>query len=77
MKEKTGKGILKKGINEFMLVGLKQFLHFVVQDIPEVIFNGHWLAEKISDNIDNLREFGLCVRRIVTVNDSANMRFQQ
>ena len=73
MKEKTRKEILEKGINALMLVGLKQSLHFVVQDIPEVIFNGHWLAEKISDNINNLIEFRLCVRSIVTTNHSANM----
>ena len=42
-----------------MVVGLKQSIPFVVQAIPEVIFNGHWLVEKISDNIDNLIEFGL------------------
>ena len=57
-----------------MVVGLKQSIPFVVQAIPEVIFNGHWLVEKISDNIDNLIEFGLCVRSIqVTDNHSANV----
>ena len=58
----------------FMVVGLKQSIPFVVQAIPEVIFNRHWLVKKISDNIDNLIEFGLCVRSIqVTVNHSANV----
>ena len=53
---------------------LKQSIPFVVQAIPEVIFNGHWLVEEISDNIDNLIEFRLCVRSIqVTVNHSANV----
>ena len=43
-----------------------------LQAIPEVIFNGHWLVEKI--DIDNLIEFGLCVRSIqVTGNHSANV----
>ena len=57
-----------------MVVGLKQSISFVVQAIPEVIFNGHWLVEKISDKIDNLIEFGLCVQSIqVTYNHSANM----
>ena len=55
-----------------MVVGLKQSIPFVVQAIPEVIFNGHWLVEKISDNIDKLIEFGLSVRSIqVTDNHSA------
>ena len=54
-------------------VGLKQSTPFVVQAIPqpsqanpEVTFNGQWLAEKISDNIDNLIEIALRVRGIVT-----------
>ena len=49
---------------------IKQSITFVVQTIPEVIFNGQWLAEKISDNIDNLTEIGFCVRGIVVDNTS-------
>ena len=30
------------------------------KSIPEVTFNGQWLAEKISDNIVNLIEMGPC-----------------
>ena len=67
-------GVDEEGIITFMAVRLKQSIPFVVQAIPEFIFNGHWLVEKNSDNIDNLTEFGLCVRSIqVTVNHSANM----
>ena len=58
-------GNLYKGIFAFLVVGLKVSIHFVVQTIPEVTFNGQWLAEKISDNIDNLIETGLCVQGIV------------
>ena len=65
-------GVDEEGIITFMVVGLKQSIPFVVQAIPEVIFNEHWLVEKI--NIDNLIEFGLCVRSIqVTDNHSANV----
>ena len=56
---------LYKGIFAFLVVELKQSIPFVVQTIPEVTFNGQWLAEKISDNIDNLIETGLCVQGIV------------
>ena len=56
-----------------MVVRLKQSTPFVVQAIPqpsqanpEVTFSGQWLAEKISDNIDNLIEIALRVRGIVT-----------
>ena len=61
---------LYKGIFAFMVVELKQSIPFVVQSIPEVTFNEQWLAEKISDNIDNLKEVRLCVQGIVTDNIS-------
>ena len=48
----------------FMVVVLKQSIPFAVQTIPEVTFNGQWLAQKISDNIDNLIEIWLCVQGI-------------
>ena len=64
-----------------MVVRLKQSTPFVVQAIPlasqanpEVTFNGQWLAEKISDNIDSLIEIGLGVTGIVTDNHSANVK---
>ena len=56
-----------------MVVVLKQSIPFIVQAIPEVTLNGQWLAEKISDNIVNLIEMGLCVQDIVTDNHSANI----
>ena len=59
-----------KGIFAFLVVELKQSIPFVVQTIPEVTFNGQWLAEKISDNIDSLIEIRLFVQGIVTDNIS-------
>ena len=63
-----------------MVFRLKQSTPFAVQAIqqpsqakPEVTFNGQWLAVKISDNIDNHIEIGLCVRGVVTDNHSANV----
>ena len=61
-------GNLYKGIVSLMVVGFKLSIPFIVQAISEVTFNGEWLAETFSDNIDNLIEFGLCVRGIVTDN---------
>ena len=43
------------------------------KSIPEVTFNGQWLAEKISDNIVNLIEMGPCAQGIVTDNHSVNI----
>ena len=57
-------GNLYEGIFAFMVVGLRESIPFV-QTIPEVTFNGQWLAEKISDNIDNLKEIGLCVQLLL------------
>ena len=62
-----------KGTVAFMVVGFKLFINFVVHTIPEVTFNGQWLAKTFIDNIDNLIEFGLCIRGIVTDNHSANV----
>ena len=61
---------LYKQIFAFLVAGLKPSIPFVVQIIPEVTFNGQWLTQKISDNIGNLIEIGLCVQCIVTDNIS-------
>ena len=61
---------LYKGIFVLMVVGLKESIPFVVQTILEVTFNGRWLAEKISYNIDNLIEIRLFAQGIVTNNIS-------
>ena len=68
--EYAEEGNFHKGIFAFMVVGLKESIHLVVQTIPEVTFNRQWLAEQISDNIGNLKEIGLCVQGIVTDNIS-------
>ena len=69
--DKEGK--LYKGTVAFMVVGFKLSIPFFVQTIPEVKFNGQWLAEIFIDNTDNLIEFGFCIRSIVTDNHSANV----
>ena len=56
-----------------MVVRFKLSIPFVVQAIPEVTFNGQWLAETFRGNIDNVIKFELCVRVIVTDNHSANV----
>ena len=68
--ENVEEGNLYKGIFAFLVVELKQSIPFVVQTIPEVTFNGQWLVEKISDNIDGLTEIRLSVQGIVTDNIS-------
>ena len=68
--ENVEEGNSYKGIFAFLVVELKQSIPFVVQTIPEVTFNGQWLAEKISDNMDSRIEIRLCVQGIVTENIS-------
>ena len=68
--ENVEEGNLYKGIFAFLVVELKQSIPFVVQIIPEVTFNGQWLAEKIRDNIESLIEIRLCGQGIVTDNIS-------
>ena len=71
--EYVEEGYLCEGIFAFMVVGLKESIHLVVQTIPEVTFNGQWLTEKISDKIGNLIEIGLRVQGIVTDNIRYNV----
>lgn len=66
-------GNLFTGIMAFMVVGLKQSVPFVVQAIPEVTYDGQWLCENISANIDNLARAGFCVRGLVADNHSSNV----
>ena len=55
-------GNFYKEIVAFMVVGLKHSIPVVVQAIAEITVNLQWLAEKISDVIDNLMEIRLCVQ---------------
>ena len=52
---------------------LSLFKPFHNQGKSEVTFNRQWLAAKISDNIYDLIEIGLCVRDIVTNKHSTNV----
>ena len=57
-----------KEIVAFMIVGLKDLIPYIVQAIPEVKFSGEWLADKMSNCIDDLTSAEFCVRDIVTDN---------
>ena len=64
---------LYKGIVAFMIVGLKESIPYIVQAIPEVKFSGEWLADKMSNCIDDLTSAEFCVRGIVTDNHASNV----
>ena len=67
-------GNLYKGRVAFMIVGLKESIPYIVQAIPEVKFSGEWLADKMSNCIDDLTSVEFCVRGIVTDNHASNVR---
>ena len=66
-------GNLYKGIVVFMIVGLKESISYIIQAIPEVKFSGEWLADKMSNCIDDLTSAEFCVRGIVTDNHASNV----
>ena len=68
-------GELYKGIACLMIVDLKQSVPHVIQEIPEVIITGEWLAEKISASLHSLdlAQTGFTVRGIVTDNHNSNV----
>ena len=56
-----------------MIMGLKESIHYIVQAIPEVKFSREWLADKMSNCIDNLTSTEFCVQGIVTDNHASNV----
>ena len=56
-----------------MIVGLKESIAYILQAIPEVKLSGEWLADKMSNYIDDLTPAEFCVRGIVTDDRSSNV----
>ena len=52
---------LCKGIVAFMIVGLKESVPYIVQSIPEINFDGEWLANKMASCADDFKAVGFCV----------------
>ena len=75
LEQADDEGNLYKGIVAFMIVGLKESIPYIVQAIPEVKFSGEWLADKMSNCIDDLTSAEFCVRGIVTDNHASNVHF--
>ena len=55
-----------------MIVGLKGLIPYNLQAIPEVTFSGEWLADEMSNCIDDLTSAEFCVVGIVTDNHTSN-----
>ena len=71
--EADDEGNLYKCIVAFMIVRLKESIPYIVQAIPEVKFSGEWLADKMSNCIDDLTSAEFCVRGSVTDNHASNV----
>ena len=71
--EADEEGNVYKGIVAFMVVGLKQWIPFVVQATHKATFNGQWLCDKIASNIENLGNAGFCARGRVAYNHPSNV----
>ena len=54
-------------------MGLKESIPCIKQAIPEVKFSGEWLADKMSNCVDDLTSAEFCVRGIVTDNHTSNV----
>ena len=66
-------GNLYKGRVAFMIVGPKESIYYIVQAIPEVKFSREWLADKMSNCINNLTSTEFSVQGIGTDNHASNV----
>ena len=64
---------MKDKIVAFMIVRLKESIPYIVPAISEVKCSGEWLADKMSNCIDDLISAEFCVRVIVTDNHASNV----
>ena len=64
---------LYKGISAFMIQRLKQSVPVVVKACPEIAVKGEWLANEMSDCLEQLSSLGFNVRAIVTDNHASNV----
>ena len=51
----------------------QESIYYIVQVIPEVKFSGEWLADEMSNYIDDLTWAEFCIRGIVTDNHASNV----
>ena len=66
-------GNLYKGIAVFMIQGLKQSVPVVAKACPEIAVKGEWLANEMSDCVEQLSSLGFNVWAIVTDNHASNV----
>ena len=71
--EADDEGNLYKGKVAFMIVGFEESIPYIAQAILEVKFSGEWLADKMSNYIDDLTSAEFCIRGIVTDNHASNI----
>ena len=66
-------GKLYKGVPNFMIVGIRKNVPFVVRAVPEVTVNGGLVRKHIDGVLQDLHETGFNVRTIVADNHKSNV----
>ena len=66
-------GKLYKGVLNFMIVGIRKNVPFVVRAVPEVTVNGGLVRKHIDGVLQDLHETGFNVRTIVADNHKSNV----
>ena len=66
-------GNLYKGIVNFMIVPLKQFIPVVIKSCPETTISGKWLKDEIDRSIFDLKSCGFKTRAVISDDHSSNV----
>ena len=63
--EADEQGQLHKGVECFIIIGLKSNVPYVIRSVPETNIKGEWLQGEILSCIDALQSIGFNVRGVV------------
>ena len=66
-------GELYKGIVCFMIVGLKEYIPYVIKSSPETNIDANWLKTELLDSLKILSNCGFCVRATDCDNHPSNV----
>ena len=54
------------GLLWFIIIGLKENVHYIIKSVPEWNIDGKWIKEQILDSLKTLKNCGFRVRAIVS-----------
>ncbi len=70
---KNEDGEVYQGILNYMIVGIRKNIPFVVRAVPEVTVNGPLVRKHIDEVLDDLHKTGFNVRTIIADNHKSNV----